>query len=130
MQLEGKEEIRRFIRFCIVGLMNTAVTFLVFTVMRHLGCGLYLSNVLSYVAGVINSFIWNKNWVYRSEGRRWYVEALLFVCFFGICYSIQLVVFKLALLYLPEWLSQILGMGTYSVTNFILNRLFTFRSSK
>lgn len=130
IKFDGSIEFRRFIRFCIVGALNTTITFVVFTILRHFDVALYLSNVLSYVAGVINSFLWNRTWVYRSEGKTWYVEALLFLLFFGICYSVQLLVFKTALRFLPEWLSQIIGMGTYSVTNFLLNRIFTFKPSR
>jgi len=130
MKVDGNIELRRFIRFCLVGAMNTTITFVVFTVLRYFGVELYVSNILSYVAGVVNSFLWNRSWVYRSKGRRWYVEAALFLAFFGVCYSIQLLVFKTAVHYVPEWLSQIIGMGTYSVTNFLLNRIFTFKPSR
>jgi len=127
MNIDKTTEIKRFVRFCIVGGMNTAITFLVFTLLRYMDVNIYVSNIASYIAGVINSFIWNRNWVYRSEGKKLIVEILLFLLFFGICYSIQLLVFKTALKFLPEWLSQLIGMGTYSTINFILNRVFTFK---
>lgn len=124
---DRKSEFFRFMRFCVVGVMNTAVTFVVFTVLRHFDVNVYVSNVLGYVAGVINSFLWNKKWVYRSGSRAWFSEALLFLLFFGICYGVQLVAFRAALRILPEWLAQLVGMGVYSVLNYILNRLITFK---
>ena len=130
LALVEKEEVSRFIRFCIVGLINTSITFIVFTLLRYAGAGLYFSNIFSYIAGVVNSFIWNKKWVYRSKGRRWVPEALIFLLFFGLCYGIQLVVFRCALLAFPEWLAQLAGMATYSISNFILNRLFNFNNGK
>ena len=128
MQINKKEEIGRFIRFCAVGVLNTTVTFIVFTFLRALNVNIYVSNVCSYAAGVINSFIWNKKWVYRSKSGEWVKEAALFLLFFGICYAAQLVVFKAALAHFPEWLSQLIGMAVYSLFNFILNRLVTFNA--
>ena len=128
--IDKKVELMRFVRFCAVGVLNTAVTFVVFTVLRKFDVNIYLSNVLSYVAGVINSFFWNKKWVYRSKEGRWWKEAALFLLFFGVCYAVQLLVFRALLKIFPEWLTQLCGMGVYSVSNFLLNRLFTFNEKK
>ena len=127
---DKKSELRRFVRFCAVGLLNTAVTFVTFTLLRAVGVDIYVSNVLSYAAGVVNSFFWNKTWVYRSREKKFLREALLFLLFFAICYGVQLLVFKAALHLLPESVSQLCGMAVYSVCNFILNRLFTFNDKK
>ena len=155
MEIDKKTELFRFIRFCAVGLLNTLVTFLVFTILRYFEVNIYLSNILSYVAGMVNSFFWNKKWVYKSSSRKWLKEAALFLLFFGICYLAQLQVFRLSLSFFPqwlagtgflsdgtsrlpvslsellrdnlgEWISQICGMAVYSIFNFILNRIFTF----
>ena len=147
-------ELFRFVRFCVVGIMNTLVTFLVFTLLRLLHVNIYASNVLGYVAGVTNSFILSKIWVYRSRSSKWLREAIIFILFFGICYAVQLLVFKAALGFFPqwientgifspleghissdilnmakeEWLPQICGMAVYSVSNFLLNRFFNFNT--
>ena len=58
-----------FLKFIIVGMINTMVTLVViFTTKSLLGLNPYLSNALGYVAGLTNSFIWNKAWVFRSKG--------------------------------------------------------------
>lgn len=127
--MDKKVEITKFIRFCIVGLFNTAVTFVVFTLLRWLSCGLYFSNIISYIAGVVNSFVWNKTWVYGSRNSKWLKEAFVFLILFGISYLIQLIVFKTSLNYVPEMLAQLIGMVVYSVTNFLLNRFFNFKNN-
>ena len=51
-------------KYVIVGCMNTAITLgVIFVCKSLLDVNPYLSNALGYIAGLINSFIWNKNWV-------------------------------------------------------------------
>ena len=64
-------ELLRFIRYCIVGAMNTAITLgVIYLCHSILGWGEYLSNVIGYIAGLINSFLWNRAWVFRAQGSR------------------------------------------------------------
>lgn len=68
MTLNKKETLIQFIKYGMVGAMNTLVTLgVIFICKTFLGWNLYLSNALGYIAGVINSFIWNKTWVFRSQ---------------------------------------------------------------
>ena len=53
--------VRQAIKYGIVGVSNTLITALVIWVMmKGLHCSDVLSNVVGYIAGVVNSFIWNK----------------------------------------------------------------------
>ena len=58
---------RQFIRYLLVGVINTLVTLIVIYVCKSiLDINQWVSNAIGYVAGLINSFIWNKNWVFKS----------------------------------------------------------------
>ena len=55
------ETIKQAIKYGVVGLSNTLITMIVIWVMMKLfGCREGLSNLTGYVAGILNSFIWNK----------------------------------------------------------------------
>ena len=87
------------------------------------------ANLIGYILGVINSFFWNKLWVFQKKDGKFIREALLFLLIFGICYSLQyicLIVF-VEELYLSENWSQLFSMGIYTVANYILNRCITFK---
>lgn len=135
-------EIVRFVKYCLVGVMNTLVTLgVIFACKALLGWDLYLSNALGYVAGVVNSFVWNKTWVFRSQGR-YAREAVVFLVGFGLCYGLQLLavwgmttsplgrmefdlcgVFTLS----GYGVATLVGNVLYTLLNFLYNKLVTFR---
>jgi putative flippase GtrA len=61
----------RFMKFAVVGVTNTALSFVVFDLAA---LGLHMpavwANVVAWLAGFINSFIWNRMWTFadRSTG--------------------------------------------------------------
>ena len=133
---------RQFIRYTFVGVLNTLVTLVVIYLCKSIiGINPWVSNAIGYVAGLINSFIFNKNWVFKSHHDA-KAEAVRFGIGFLMCYGIQL--FVTWFLDTPmslgsiEWnfgfwsvsgysLATLVGMGVYTVCNFIYNRLITFK---
>ncbi|MGL9773912.1 MAG: GtrA family protein [Sodalis sp. (in: enterobacteria)] len=47
------------IKFCLVGLLNTALTAAVIFAFIHIGTGIYLSNFIGYAVGIAFSFVIN-----------------------------------------------------------------------
>lgn len=131
----------QFVRYCIVGGLNTAVTMLVIFVCKSLlGVNPYISNALGYGAGLVNSFLWNRSWVFRSKGR-FRGEALRFAIGFGVCYLLQLgfvyslsqssfgaLEFDISGFVLSGYgVATLLGNVVYTIANFIYNKIVTFR---
>jgi len=58
-----------FIKFCLVGAVNTGVDFTVFTVLSNWGVLLLVAQVVSYTCGVLNSFLLNGRWTFRGRGQ-------------------------------------------------------------
>lgn len=131
----------QFVKFCLVGVMNTLVTLCtIFICKSLLGINEYIANALGYIFGVINSFLWNKQWVFRSHGR-FSREALRFALGFAICYSLQLLTVIVlntssfgeievdtGIMVISGYgFATLIGCAVYTVTNFIYNRLVTFR---
>lgn len=138
---ERIEKIVQFIKYCLVGVLNTLVTFgVIYLCKSFLGINPYVSNALGYICGVINSFLCNKSWVFRSKGgyRR---EAVRFVIGFALCYALQFaVVWVLTESPFGEYvfdfwgivisgygIATLLGNVVYTLANFVYNRLVTFR---
>jgi len=122
--------VKQAIKYGIVGLSNTLITAVVIWIMmKLLNCSDVASNAVGYAAGVLNSFIWNKQWTFKSSAG-WISSGIRFGIVFGICYALQLVL----LLYLNKHLSidpyynQLIAMAFYTVINFILNKFYTFKS--
>ena len=57
-----EETVKQAIKYGIVGVSNTVITAVVIWIMMKLfGCSDVVSNMVGYIAGVLNSFIWNKH---------------------------------------------------------------------
>lgn len=64
-------EYRSFWRFAVVGCCNTAVDFIVFTILRAIFNVNYLyCQGAAFIAGILNSFILNKAWTFESKTSR------------------------------------------------------------
>ena len=121
--------VRQFVKFGLVGILNTIITIsIIFVFMKLLNISYIISNVVGYLFGFINSFILNKIWTFASKksiGR----ESFLFVVIFVVCYSLQLIlliILKEKLQIKPEY-AQIISIIFYSILNFSGNKFITFR---
>lgn len=133
----------QLLKYGIVGLGNTAITFFVILVFNSvLGINYYISNVAGYIAGVLNSFIWNKKWVFKSATNAIKKEMALFIAGFAICYLIQLAFVwilmnctQLQYIQIPgveklqtgDMIITAIGMIAYTLLNYAYNRFITFR---
>lgn len=132
------------VKYGLVGVSNSLVTLVtIFICKSALGVNPYVSNAIGYVLGLINSFVWNKLWVFHSRGRRGaHMEALRFVGGFLLCYGLQLltvwalmhgtpigsVLWRIGTVTVSGYfIATLAGMAVYTALNFIFNRLITFR---
>lgn len=96
MGKQTTNNILQFIKFGIVGVMNTLVDFLVFTLLVLLFGGksdnLFLTGVftfIAYVCGVLNSFLLNSRWTFKQEYRSTKLEKLMFALVNGISWAVS-----------------------------------------
>ena len=136
----------QLLKYGVIGASNTLITLAAFYVMNTLlGLPYGLSNATGYVLGVVNSFVWNRRWVFKTGGNFWR-EAGLFVGGFLLCWMLQGLV-SLILLegcgmknmaeipWLPmkntgQNIVMVIGMVFYTLANYAYNRFVTFRVKK
>lgn len=139
---ERRQTLFQLLRYGMVGVMNTLLTLAIIFVLKGLlGCNEWLSNAIGYTAGFLNSFLWNKLWVFKSS-KNFFRESLMFALGFLVCYSIQALVtwglyeltpLKTLIYHLFSFtfsgysIATLLGMVVYTIANFIYNRCVTFR---
>ena len=121
-------ELWRFIKFGITGVMNTAVDFLVFTVLSWVGVGIYLAQVISYSAGMLNSYTINRKWTFQSKGRFISPQMIRFIVANLTLLGLSLVVLKVATgIGLHKLIAKLCATCVTMVLGFIVNRLWVFR---
>lgn len=124
------ETVKQAIRYGIVGISNTVITAVVIWIMMKIfGFSDVASNIVGYVAGVLNSFVWNKQWTFQSSAG-WTSSAIRFGVVFGVCYLMQLglLIYLNAHLTIDSYYNQLLAMAFYTVINFVMNKFYTFKA--
>jgi putative flippase GtrA len=119
------------VRFGAVGLLNTAIDLgLYFALTRWFGLGglPVAAKCLSYSAGILNSFYWNKNWTFQARTKSW--SALLpfaLVNLAGLAVNAAVMQVCLKAMSLPEILSLGLATGCTLAWNFLASKFLVFR---
>ncbi|NRD76688.1 GtrA family protein [Bacillus sp. BRMEA1] len=118
---------KKFLKFGTVGIFNTLITIGFFSLFVHLGMNYIAANVVSYFIGMINSFFWNKNWVFQVQTG----QLSLFLKFMLV--NLVTLGFNTACLYIlvdhlqiQSILAQIFSTGFGLILNFGLNKKWTF----
>lgn len=120
--------IGEFVKFALVGILNTGVDVAIFFLLTWLGIPYVAAQVVSYSCGTANSYLLNKIWTFRSCGLS-YAEIVRFVVVNLASLGISVV--ALALLHDTAGLGLAASKGIATVcalaVNFLGNKLWVFR---
>jgi putative flippase GtrA len=123
--------IKKFLRFGIVGGLNTAVTLLIFYVSHHVLLINYLiTSVLAYAAGIVNSYIWNRHWTFGSETGAIATEFSKFTILnlIGLALNTIFVAIFVELGHLKPLISQVIAILIIFLWNFLGNYYWVFKA--
>ncbi|WP_325048410.1 GtrA family protein [Paenibacillus sp. CAA11] len=67
------------IRFGLVGVLNTAVDFIVFALLTYAGLPYLAAQCVAYSCGIANSYIVNRSWTFKAKSQRTGRELASFV---------------------------------------------------
>jgi putative flippase GtrA len=135
------KNLAQFIKFCIVGVSNTVVAYLI-----NIGVILALkpatvswdyvaANIVSFILSVLWSFYWNNKYVFSlksNESRTWYkalLKTYVSYAFTGIILNNILSWLWISQLGISKFIAPILNAIIGIPINFLLNKLWAFRKS-
>ena len=127
---DKKIDLKKFIKFGITGVLNTAVDTLVFALCNEIfKIDPPVSKVIGVVAASINSYIVNKNWTFQKRKNYSKTEIFKFLimqsCYLAVNYIGMYVLTKP--LGLNEYLSLIPLACITIPLNYFGNKLFVFK---
>ena len=124
-------EFFKLVKFGITGVMNTLVDFAVFLLLTHIGVAIYFAQVVSYSCGILNSYIVNRSWTFKSKGKFLGPQMVRF-----IAVNLSLLLLSLVLLWVfteqlgfIKILAKLCSTVLIMVIGFVVNRLWVFRQS-
>jgi putative flippase GtrA len=126
--LKNAPVVVQFVKFGIVGVSNTLLTLVVYTVLLQLGVWYLAASAIGFVVGATNGFLLNRRWTFREH-----VGDRLTPVRWGVVQTCGLAVDE-ALLYLfvhdahvDKLLAQVCATAVVTVTTFFVNRAWTFK---
>ena len=119
----------QFIKFGIVGVSNTLLTLVVYTVLlKVFGVWYLAASAIGFIAGATNGFLLNRRWTFRDH-----VGDALTPVRWAIVQGAGLAIDELMLYVLvhdaklDKLLAQVCATAFVTVTTFFVNRAWTFR---
>jgi len=111
----------KLFRFLIVGIGNTGISYATFSILFYLSDAYMLSSVIAYIVAVINSFVFNKNWVFKHNDTTDIKLLLLFLTVNIVSLLANLFTLYIAveLFHISPYLAQILATIVVMQINFI-----------
>ena len=124
-------QLYKLIKFGIVGVMNTAVDFLVYTLLVSVfGWGLYISQVISYSCGMLNSYVINRKWTFSTENGFFSWELVRFVLL-----NLSMMLLGMAIIWfctqhllLHKLVAKLISTVLVLIVNFLVSNFWVFRS--
>jgi putative flippase GtrA len=119
----------QFVKFGIVGVSNTVLSLVVYTVLlKGFGMWYLAASAIGFAVGTVNGFLLNRRWTFRGHVGdsltpvRWFV-----VQGFGLLANLGLVFVFVHDAGLDEILGQVCATAIVVVFTFLANRAWTFR---
>jgi putative flippase GtrA len=124
--------LRQAIKFGLVGVLNTAVDAGVYLLLtRTLGffaARPVAAKAISYTVGVINSYVWNRTWTFRSQANPWRTFVPFYLSnLVGVGINAGVMSLGLNQLRLPEAFAFLLATAVTLAWNFLVSKFVVFR---
>ncbi|MBE7056966.1 MAG: GtrA family protein [Ruminococcaceae bacterium] len=130
---------KEFLSFCLVGGLNTLVSLIVFSILvlitgvskEEATLLTIILNVISDIAGGINSYLWNRFWVFKKSNTSTKESLPKFVVTFCIYIAISSILFSFFQWLLPvhEIVIKIIVLPITTIINFLMNKLWAFKKT-
>ena len=127
------DKIKQFIKFGIVGLSNTLISYVVYVVLVYLKMHYILANIIGFLVSVLNAYYWNNKYVFKEqegEQRVWWKtlgKTFLSYAGTGLVLSNVLLVVWVDWLGISEIIAPIINLLITVPLNFIMNKYWALR---
>ena len=124
----------QFIKFGIVGEINNLIYYVVYVLLVAFSVNYLLSSMVAFGVSVINAYYWNNKYVFekgKDENRVWWItlmKSFLAYAGTGILLNSVLLVIWVRVFSIHKMIAPILSLFITVPMNFIINKLWAFRT--
>ena len=124
------DELKKFIKFNIVGVVNTLLDLVVYTALSAWGLRIEAAQGISYALGMVNSYLLNSRWTFkdkRDSAKRVVLFVLVNLASYGV--SVAVLYFVRGQWGLEGLVAKLIALPFSTAVNFIGNRLLVFKKN-
>jgi putative flippase GtrA len=121
----------QFIKFGLVGGVNTLVSLIVYYVMICLSVNYMVSTITGYLASLGVGYILNRGWVFKAQDTKVANSALKYLIIYGASLIINMVCMYIwiDIVFLSRYIAPILTLCITIPFNYIFSKFWAFRRS-
>lgn len=141
---EKYESFLQFIKFGIVGLSNTAISYIIYVISLFLlkklqifsNVDYFISSVIAFILSVLWSFYWNNKMVFKlNDGEQrsvWKALLKTYVSysFIGLFLNNILLILWVQVCHVSEWIAPIINLIVSVPLNFLINKFWAFKKEE
>ena len=118
-----------FLRYNIVGVVNTLFGFGLIIFFMYLGLDAVKSNAVGYGMGAVLSYVLNSKYTFKDEAHS-AIKVLKFFLVLAVSYLLNYVVLRYMLMLLNPYVAQVVAAIAYTLSAFVFMRFFVFNEKK
>ena len=118
----------RFIKFGMVGVINTLVNWIIFFILNAFGMYYILANIIAYILGTVNSYLWNTLWVFKYKDKASTETTIKFIILnlIGLGLNTGILYVLVDLCNLNKFIGLVITTAIVMIINYIVNKLWVF----
>jgi len=122
--------ILQFIKYIIVGFINTAICYGIYYIMIKMEFSYALSLATGTIAGIINSYFWNKYFTFRTK-KITVSETVKFLIVYSVQYLSNLLIIYLCVEHagIPEELAGLTAISVGTFVGYFGHKFWSFREN-
>lgn len=130
------DKVKQFIKFGIVGVSNTLISYVIYVLLVYLGMHYLAANIIGFIVSVFNAYYWNNRFVFKEqegEHRIWWktlIKTFMSYAGTGLVLSNVLLIVLVEWLEMSEIIAPIIILLITVPLNFIMNKYWAFKRQK
>lgn len=123
------EDLSRFIKFGLVGVLNTIINWVLFILLNNMGVYYIISNIIAYSISTLNSYLWNSKWVFKYNGNNVNQTTFKFIILniIGLVLNTIILFLLVDIIKLPKIIALIITTWVVMILNYFINKLWVFK---
>jgi putative flippase GtrA len=122
----GTESLQQFIKYLLVGGLNTALAAAIIFIVQAAGARPVVANLAGYAIGVALSFALNSKFTFRTAATRHSAMRFLIVVLISYLANLATMLSVLRLTHAP-YIAQLCGIPVYVIVGFLGNKYWAMR---